>query len=184
MSCAAEAPCLELAMDQVSRRALMAGALAIPATSPGLSELTVPIRAAESSDELARRAAHWIARDQHLTAMQLRWQDLEAALFRKARHLNVKREDADQGNLPEAQAMRALDGEIDGTIRWLENEAGGIRSLPATTIAGAIAKIELGIKVQGPFDWRDHALELLEDGIAEMRALLRSASSVALSTFR
>ncbi|MDP3736444.1 MAG: hypothetical protein Q8R02_03585 [Hyphomonadaceae bacterium] len=41
-----------------------------------------------------------------------------------------------------------------------------------TSIEGALAKVELGIKVQGPFDWRDHALELLEVGVADLRKLV------------
>ena len=37
---------------------------------------------------------------------------------------------------------------------------------------GALAKIELGLAVQGPFDWRDHALELVEEGLKDLRDMI------------
>jgi hypothetical protein len=43
----------------------------------------------------------------------------------------------------------------------------------ATSIAGALAKIELGLKVQGPYDWQDHALELAEGGVSELKAMMK-----------
>jgi hypothetical protein len=97
--------------------------------------------------------------------MYLRWQHFETLLFDKARGMGMGCDTAGESDLPEAQAMRALDAEIDETRRRLDASAGEIRRVRATTVAGAIAKIELGLKVQGPFDWQDHALELLEDGV-------------------
>jgi hypothetical protein len=129
-------------MKNVSRRNVMAGVFAAPAGTVPCAALMHPTLSA-GPDELAAKAAGWIAANERLTAMQLRW-----------------------------QAMRALDGEIEETRRQLNAAAGEIRLVQATTIAGAIAKIELGLRVQGPFDWQDHARELLEDGIAELRGLL------------
>jgi hypothetical protein len=37
---------------------------------------------------------------------------------------------------------------------------------------GSLREGTLGLKVQGPFDWQDHARELLEDGISELRDLV------------
>ena len=148
-------------------RRLVLGAIAAPAVGSAAG-VTLPV-----GDELVIRTAGWIARDEQLNVMQIRWQGFESLLFDKARRMGMGCDEACRSNLPEAQAMRALDREIEETRRQLNAAAGEIRLIPATTIAGAIAKIELGLRVQGPFDWQDHALELLEDGIAELRGLVR-----------
>jgi len=158
-------------MTNVSRRAVMIGAFATPAAAQASLAANLPTSAAP--DQLASKAAEWIATDERLTALQLSWQHLETLLFAKARQMKMDCEHACQTNLPEAQAMRALDKEIEETRRRLDATAGEIRLIPATTIAGAIAKIQLGLKVQGPFDWQDHARELLEDGLAELRGLVK-----------
>jgi hypothetical protein len=161
-------------MSKVSRRGLLAGAAAPAGTvhCASLMHPTLPPASAEP-DELAARAAGWIAGHEQLNVMQLRWQEFEGLLFDKARRMGMDCELACGSNLPEAQAMRAINEDIDETRRQLDAAAGEIRLTPATTIAGALAKIELGLRVQGPFDWQDHALELLEDGIAELRGLVR-----------
>jgi hypothetical protein len=156
-------------MTNLSRRAVMIGAFAGPAAAQASLAANLPTSAAP--DELASKAAEWIATDSRLTALQLSWQHFETLLFAKARQLKIDCAHACQSNLPEAQAMRALDTEIEATRRQQAAAAGEISLIPATTISGAIAKLELGLKVQGPFDWQPHALELLEDGIAELRSL-------------
>jgi hypothetical protein len=142
----------------------------LAATQTSLAAVSLPT--SPTSDDVNARAAAWIASDQRLTAMQLRWQDFETLLFAKARRMKMSCEQACRSNLPEAQAMRSLDKDIEATRRQLNAAAGEISLLPATTISGALAKIELGLKVQGPFDWQDRALELLQDGIVELRGLL------------
>ncbi len=124
------------------------------------------------SGKIIDRASDWIAKDEQLTALQLRWQALETALFDKAAQMKLDCATASHSEMPEAREMRALDVEIGDTHRLLQAEAREIRLLRATTIAAAIAKVELGLKVQGQFDWRAHALELVEDGVRELRALL------------
>lgn len=68
--------------------------------------------------------------------------------------------------------MRILNKRIEATYPELENEAEMISALPTMSAEGALAKIELGLAVQGPFDWRDHALELLEEGIKDLRDMI------------
>ncbi len=41
----------------------------------------------------------------------------------------------------------------------------------ARSVQRTIAKVELGLAVQGPFDWTDPALDLLNDGLAELHSL-------------
>jgi hypothetical protein len=146
---------------------LVLGAIVAPAVGSAFG-VALPV-----GDELVVRTAGWIAGHEQLNLMQLRWQGFESLLFDKARRMGMGCEEACESDLPEAQAMRALDEEIEAARRQLDAAAGEIRLIPATTIAGAIAKIELGLRVQGPYDWQDHALELLEGGLAELRGLAR-----------
>lgn len=68
--------------------------------------------------------------------------------------------------------MRALDVQIAAGFSFLTEEACAILSLKATTPVAAIAKLEVGLKLQGRFDWRDHARELIDSGIAELKTML------------
>lgn len=124
-----------------------------------------------SDGALAARIAAWIAHDARLTAMQLEWQTCERAVFDQAKRLNLSCEDASLSDWPAARAMRELDTQIAQSRQHLEAETGTIRKQPAATLADALAKIELGLKVQGPFDWREHALDLIQDGLTELRRM-------------
>jgi hypothetical protein len=162
-------------MTRPSRRKLLASVMAVPVlvrASPSASPLRLP--GFRNTDDLTVQAAQWIVTEERVAAMQLKWQVFEGLLFDKARWMKMSCEMACRSDLPEAQAMRTLDSEIEATRRWLDASAQEIRITPATTVAGAIAKIELGLKVQGPYDWQDHARELLEDGIAELRSFLNA----------
>lgn len=68
--------------------------------------------------------------------------------------------------------MRILNQRIEAAYSELEEEAGAIYALPTMSAEGALAKIELGLAVQGPFDWRDHALELVEEGLKDLRDMI------------
>lgn len=68
--------------------------------------------------------------------------------------------------------MRILNRRIEAAYPKLEEEAGAICALPTMSAEGALAKIELGLAVRGPFDWRDHALELVEEGLKDLRDMI------------
>lgn len=155
-------------MAATSRRGMTTGSIALPAVA------SVPSAATpyDGQDMVIVRAAEWIAKDRELTSMHLRWQDLECGLFDKAKRKKISCERALQSNMPEAQAMRTLDAEISEAIRQLHDWASEINQIPATSVAGAVAKLELGVKVQGPQDWQSHARELLLGGIDELRNCL------------
>jgi hypothetical protein len=173
-------------MTKISRRELIVDAIAVPILAPATSAVVVPAcpPLKIASDNLVEKAAEWIAADEHLTALELRWQALESQLFDKARRMKMSCDKATRSNMPEAQAMRAIDREIEDIHRRLAASADEVSQTPSATIAGAIAKIELGLKVQGPYDWRDHAQELLENGIAELRAIIRDGRAAEFSSFR
>lgn len=118
------------------------------------------------------RVSSWIARHDRLDEVQREWQQLESALFAKAATLKISCDAAMRGNLAEAKHMRALDVEIGASYRDLAVEAGEIRAMKSSSVAAALAKVELGLRVQGPFDWRDHARQLIADGIEELKSML------------
>ena len=99
------------------------------------------------------------------------WQGLESILLAKAR-MRSEIPDPYESDVPEACAMRVLDQRIEASYPELEAEAGAICALPTMSAEGALAKIELGLAVQGPFDWREHALELMEEGLKDLRDMI------------
>jgi hypothetical protein len=159
-------------MPKISRRSILAGTVLLPASAA----VPIPQKLEQSlghgtPDMIVAHAAAWTAADENLTAMQLAWQDHESAVFDKARRMKINCARACESNWPEAKAMRALDVQITAAYARLEALAGKIQRMRATTIAGAVAKIQLGLQVQGPYDWQEHALELVEDGLVELREL-------------
>lgn len=162
-------------MTTISRRNVLVGAVVAPCAFPASLPVAMSAGLPSRDNHLIAKAALWISSDDGLTALEVQWQDLECQLFSKAKHMKISCEKAGRSTMPEAQAMRVLDREIAESYRFLAITAYEASQMPATTIAGAIAKIELGLRVQGPFDWKDHAHELLEDGIAELRTLVSQA---------
>lgn len=108
-----------------------------------------------------------------LDAMILKWQSLEDQLACKVRGLKIGLADACQSDIPEAKRMRALDARIAATQRKLMYRLGQIRCREARTLAGAIAKVRLGLEAQGKFDWQENARELIEEGIDELNLLIK-----------
>jgi hypothetical protein len=159
-------------MLTLSRRSMLAGSIVLPASAG--ARLPSPLMASPASDvsdTIVSHVAAWTAADENLTTMQLEWQEHESTVFDKARRMKIGCERACESNWPEAQAMRALNLRIAAAYVHLEALAGGIRQMRATTISGAVAKIHLGLLVQGPYDWQEHALELVEDGLVEVRRM-------------
>lgn len=130
------------------------------------------MRSEAAADYLVERATSWAMRHQRLFEMEEQWQRFETALFAKAATLKISCGAAMRGNLAEAKDMRALDAEIEASHRELAVEAGEIRAMKSSSVAAALAKVELGLRVQGPFDWRDHARQLIDDGIEELKSML------------
>lgn len=137
-----------------------------------LSDPNGVVEAPMSTDPIVERARAWMAADKRCRGLEARWRDLESSLFCKAKQMDLDGELAVESDIPEAVAMRQLDVEIAELHREMDGFSGEAARLAAVTIEGAIAKIALGLMVQGPFDWRDHAYELVDGGLSEMRAFL------------
>lgn len=157
---------------KLSRRKLMVVALAAPVAgyaARGASAATTPVAA--PPDPLIAKAAVWVAANACIDAMSIEADELQGQVFEKARKLQIKGNKACRSRMPEARRYRALSRKITAGYRDLERLAGEITMMSAVSVEGALAKIELGLNVQGPFDWRDHALEITESGIAELRQM-------------
>ena len=161
-------------MSRVSRRKLLARGTALIAAGSA-SEIGIDLSATASEDPVKLEADLWFAADDYRSALVAEWQRLETALFEKARAMQISCEAACEGDLSEAKAMRAQAAQIAKMDHLLRERAGEISSTKATAMVGAIAKIELSLRVQGPWDWRDHALELAEGGLADLRELTKRA---------
>lgn len=68
--------------------------------------------------------------------------------------------------------MTALDLRMARAYSVLETLARDASRLPAVTAEGALAKVGLGVKVQGRYGWQPFALELLESGAGDLGAFL------------
>jgi len=99
-------------------------------------------------------------------------QRLEKQLIKKAQLKNVAIDKARGPKFPEAATMRALDRQVDRTYDVIESLANEAARLPAVSPEGALAKAGLGLRVQRRYDWQPQVLELLESGIADLRAFL------------
>lgn len=156
----------------VSRRRLIAASLGVPAVSMMSPPVLGLNHGSRVSDPIVERAAAWIAEQQRLDSLTLEWGNLETQLRRRADRLCVDMEDARGQRLPEARAMRALDDQIETSYRCLTYMAETAAAMPAISLSGVLAKLELGLRIQGKYSWQDNAMALLEGGAEELRTLL------------
>lgn len=155
--------------SRVSRRSVLAGSLALSIVAPATRDLAGMRRADALPDPLIAMAAAWLAQRQRVDALTLEWGRLETQLAGRARRLGVEIEDARGGRFTEARAMRVLDGRIEAAYRDLGELAEAASLMRAVSLEGALAKVELSVRVQGRYGWQDHALDLAEGGITELR---------------
>lgn len=154
----------------LSRRGLITAAIAMPVVSSTrqAKASTKPVIA--GPDPVTVRAEEWIVNNARVDALSVEADDSQGAMFDKARALGIGGDKACRSRMPEARAWRAKKQEYEEACRSLATLTGDIRKMRAVTVAGAIAKIELSLHVQYE-DWSEHACELLEEGIAELRQL-------------
>ena len=147
-------------MVVLSRRALVSGVVAVSVGSGVAGPVTDPISA---------QAAEWISEHRARAAMIARWADLETILFAKCKAANLSCSGSSRSGFAEAQTMRSLDRQIKRTGNRLDRKAGLIANRDAVTPLGALAQIQLGLVVQGPYDWDDHAYALINRGVDYLR---------------
>lgn len=162
-------------MARPSRRAIIAAGIALSGSRTAQALTLRPALQALNPDPLVTCARAWIALRMHVDALSADADDLQGQVFDKARLLGIRGDKACRSSMPEARAWRAKHREHDKARRLLEKRAEEIRKMRASTIGGAIAKIELSLHIQYE-DWSDHAFEFIEDGVAELRELTANAT--------
>ncbi len=97
---------------------------------------------------------------------------LGAELTLKVREMKTGDLRAWRSKLPERREMQDLRRKIVSIDRELVRELSVISKIQPTTVEGALAKIELGLRQQGPWGWQDNAKVLLQEGIEGLRAFI------------
>lgn len=172
-------------MPQLTRRKLVVGAAAAPlalngaasasALKNGRDPQTTREKAAPASkaDPIAAKVAAWMAAYDAREALIREWQNSETNLFAKAKAMNISVDRGMRSGMAEARAMRALERKIKTLRKKLDREAGRIVLMRPTTARGALAKVMVGLRIQGPYDWNDEIVEaLVQDGCEQLALML------------
>lgn len=114
----------------------------------------------------------WIRSRERADDILHEWQRLESEVVRD--HGCISPKEASRRGLPQGKAMRLLDIEYRTVSRALRREAVILSAREPGTIADAMAKIELGLRIQdGDVDAEGDAN--IRDGFKVLSALLPSA---------
>lgn len=168
-------------MSKLTRRKLIAGAAAAPlagaAVNGAAHAAPTPHRAKPppNPDPIVAKVAAWMAAYDAREALIREWQDHETALYAKVKAMNISVDRGMRSGMAEARAMRALDRKIAASRKKLDRAAGRIVLMRAASAQGALAKIRLGLRIQGPYDWNDDIVEALVQDGCEQLALMLSA---------
>jgi hypothetical protein len=134
--------------------------------------LLAPLSGATSEpDRVTGEVTRWLRGRAEADALALRWQRLETQLFKRCKHLGLTR--ALRSGLPEARELRALTRKLNTAERKLERSAAQIAQMRAISGEGALAKIEMGLRIQEPQDCEDMAWMLIKGGADELREVLK-----------
>lgn len=129
------------------------------------------VGAEEWPDPLIARVAGWIAARDVADTVMHDWQRLETELFRK--HGAMSPREASRRGHEEGDQMRLLDVRYKALSRRLCREADRLAGARPLTPSGALAKIEMGLRIQQPLDREDCAWVLVSSGFTELRRLVR-----------
>ncbi|WP_135211572.1 hypothetical protein [Vitreimonas flagellata] len=160
-------------MPKLSRRTLI-GALPLavdaalhprPAEAPQLR----PARIAPSAvDDLLEEIRAWIQTHTARDAMVCAYSDAEGRLFLKAKALGLSPSRILRSNLDDARALKVLNRDIKSADRKLDRAAARIAQTRPQSLEAAMAQIDMGLLIQGPYDWDDHAYALIQSGRAHL----------------
>jgi len=93
-------------------------------------------------------------------------------LILKARALGLSANQMLRSRLDEARALKILSRDIKNADRKLDRAAARIAASTPQSPETALAQIDMGLLIQGPYDWDDHAYALIQSGRAELSRLL------------
>jgi hypothetical protein len=125
-------------------------------------------------DPLVADVRTWIAEWNEADALMREFKDLETALIDK--HGGMTTAEAIARGIPEGFVMRSLERRCDAIDRKLERDAERIVQTRAKTAEGAIAKMELVLEIQSPFDRDEFVWALIEGACKDLRELMSGES--------
>ncbi len=144
-----------------------------------------PKSCAGPNDPVIDLVRDWIAGRDRQDAMVRSWQDSEHRLSIEAKASKITFTQAVDSDLPDAQLMRSLMRHIKPAERQLERSAARIIALRPTSPAGALAKIEMALRLQQHTINEDHAWALVNCATAQLRTLVhKERLGASASRFR
>ena len=122
-----------------------------------------------ATDPLVERIATWFKQRDAADALSKEWQDLEHKLALKRKTLRLDLNQATRSGLSEARQMRLLMQRLRATDRKLDRAAQRILVMRAASRQGALAKIEMALRIQAPVNSQEPAWALIRAGFEELR---------------
>lgn len=144
----------------VSRRTLLTAAAAAPALCG----------AGPRPQSVAQLAKAWNAERDLIGLLTRRWSDLETALQRRTGSLDFGA--AAAGGDAGALEMIAIDRRLPGLWEAAEAAAERISRLPCATLGDALAKLQMGIRINGLHDCQGSSYVLLQGGYDDLVGIL------------
>ena len=124
-------------------------------------------------DPVQVQAQEWIAARNAQVILEREWQRAERQLNAKVGRPGLDVAHAPEGELPEARTMRDLMLQIEAADRHLDRAARAIVEMRPVSPGGALAKIELGLRMQPQCGLEGPQAALIRDGVEQLRALLQ-----------
>lgn len=149
-----------LSILPMSRRRFLAGASAAPALQGG----------APGPRSVAARAQAWNTNRDVADQLNRRWQTLETDLQRRTRSLTYVSAAA-RGDLC-AQEMRAIDARLPALFAADETMGEEIAALPCRTLADALAKLQMVLRLTAPYDSEGPSWSLLNGAYEDLQRIL------------
>lgn len=149
-------------MARLSRRTLVASMGATPLLNGA------PLPPAVAADPVLLLCGQYADLTRRGDMLLLRWSDYEGWLGKNRNYYRLSDEEAKK--LPEAQLLFAIDEEYHRCLVECTRLMRRIRSIPAVTIAGAIAKLSIAAEAIDPDDFPS-GHRVLVSAISDLRTM-------------
>ena len=157
-------------MPKLSRRTMIA---ALPmALDPVLNPNPAQALHPQDREPLFQEIRVWTQAHRAREAMLHAYSESEERLFLKARALGLSANQMLRSPLDDARALKILSRDIKNADRKLDRAAARIAGSTPKSPETALAQIDMGLLIQGPYDWDDHAYALIQSGRTQLWRLL------------
>lgn len=122
-------------------------------------------------DITLERARRWMSIKANQETLEKAWQDLEHALSLRIKPLGLDLYEATRSELSEARAMRRLMRRIEDHDRSLDQQMRRIARRRSTSLAGALAKIEIALRMSCPAACEEVVWALVVSAAQDLREM-------------